>query len=971
MGKANYLEVSASTTTPLAGADNQLTIEVYKSDDSLDTDFTESYNISISGYTPAPDGSFGKVDGDDLEESPAQVSLAFNSGVATLNLALNSAEEQTIVLEVEDVFNPTPDEPLKITPKHGAEKELRIITQPQPAMREGVDAVLFSVQPILKLYDKFGNLANTSDIEVMAAKEGAGDWALGGTQAISADNGIVEYTDLTAQPDSDDDVFDAQIKFTAGTLSVTSEKFNFVGLSAPVQTAPEHGSHENSPGLALTWDEVDGAEKYLVQIAGDNLVSDTEPEPVEVSATSYDVSDMGEGQYFWRVRSSKTVDEVEILSSWSPTWEFTIDDTPPTGVELTIQSMTKDNKVTVKLAAEEEYTENSDIEFTLEVSLTEDFGEIDSEIFHGTGDHDLSANLDPNARYFFKVKAQDDAGNVSDYSDVISTVTYANKPDQVQAEANMKTMELEISWNSNGNPDGTKYRIEIVDSKSGDIIKEKVTLGSPDETGKCTYSFSGIEKGKRYEYGIASLNSVGMESDFVDAHTVIPDWPVFTGPLFNLPEENTYITSPETTTFSWTPVENHDSVQYYEIQFADDKEFKVNPNEMSVGTGTSSDFFSGNEEQAWYLRIRAVYNELEQSDWSDALGDVFIYSVSTTPPTMDSLEDSAERHSITLTAEISEGLAPFREDPYRYEVSTHSDFSLIEEDSDWIAASDYTFNELLTGATYYYKVSARDISGHILESTGSISTDAIALEVSTEIEQVETVAGGKITFTLPPVSLGVYAEVLAPTASDLAKISAANAKLTDENYSVDIVAPRDYHFLDGRGRPVAPADFDDSTDKISIRMEYSKDFDAQEASALRIARLNTATSEWEILPEAKTNHNPKEKWVEASLDSLSIYALVMAPLSVDVKEVYVYPNPFKPGDATFGALGGSGIVIAGLPEGARVRVFTIAGELVEEFTTSVGGDYRWAKAEDLASGVYLMVVTYDGDSKTLKFAVVK
>ncbi|GEM_PF-3110866 len=93
---------------------------------------------------------------------------------------------------------------------------------------------------------------------------------------------------------------------------------------------------------------------------------------------------------------------------------------------------------------------------------------------------------------------------------------------------------------------------------------------------------------------------------------------------------------------------------------------------------------------------------------------------------------------------------------------------------------------------------------------------------------------------------------------------------------------------------------------------------------------------------------------------------------ISLDDIYVYPNPFKPGDRKYrSAQGGSGVVIENLPESAEIRVFNISGQLVDEFTHEGDSSIRWEKAEEVSTGVYLIVVNHDGDAETIKFAVVR
>jgi len=159
-------------------------------------------------------------------------------------------------------------------------------------------------------------------------------------------------------------------------------------------------------------------------------------------------------------------------------------------------------------------------------------------------------------------------------------------------------------------------------------------------------------------------------------------------------------------------------------------------------------------------------------------------------------------------------------------------------------------------------------------------------------------------------------------------------------------------------------------ESITIRFYYPGNYPRSDELQLRIVRLNEGGKEWEVQSPYELNRN--ENWIQIKVSHFSIYKLVIFPFDT-VSGAYVYPNPFKPGDAVYGgADDGRGIVFADLPSKAEIRIFNIAGELVDKISHSGGNSYQWEKAEKIASGVYIAIVTSsDGKVKTIKFSVVK
>lgn len=85
--------------------------------------------------------------------------------------------------------------------------------------------------------------------------------------------------------------------------------------------------------------------------------------------------------------------------------------------------------------------------------------------------------------------------------------------------------------------------------------------------------------------------------------------------------------------------------------------------------------------------------------------------------------------------------------------------------------------------------------------------------------------------------------------------------------------------------------------------------------------------------------------------------------------VKVYPNPYKKGDANFG---GDYIYFDNVSQGATIRIYNIAGELIKEIGV-VECPQRWnVSCENIASGVYIYTVTGgDGGKSVGKIGVIR
>jgi hypothetical protein len=90
--------------------------------------------------------------------------------------------------------------------------------------------------------------------------------------------------------------------------------------------------------------------------------------------------------------------------------------------------------------------------------------------------------------------------------------------------------------------------------------------------------------------------------------------------------------------------------------------------------------------------------------------------------------------------------------------------------------------------------------------------------------------------------------------------------------------------------------------------------------------------------------------------------LLLGGKATGIESAYVFPNPFRGA----GARGAQGVMFAGLPEQATIRVFTLQGTLVCEIEHgNLSGGTRWdltnENGEPVASGVYLYTI-HSGDN---------
>lgn len=138
--------------------------------------------------------------------------------------------------------------------------------------------------------------------------------------------------------------------------------------------------------------------------------------------------------------------------------------------------------------------------------------------------------------------------------------------------------------------------------------------------------------------------------------------------------------------------------------------------------------------------------------------------------------------------------------------------------------------------------------------------------------------------------------------------------------------------------------------------------------------MNPDTNRWELVGGTV---NTTEHTVTVEVDHLSIFRVAYyTSVANDFSNVRVYPNPFKPYDGNDETGNYSrGIIFDQLTENAAIKIFNLAGELVNELSGT--GEIRWdarnKEGKEVASGVYIYLVTDKAGNKpaTGKFVIIR
>jgi hypothetical protein len=265
-GTAYSATAAATTLTPVAGANDSITLTVNKEVNgtiSTDTTFTGTKSVTISGFTAAPNGSYGSFNGVTLTGSPQTISVNFVLGVATPSLILNKAASQTIGFSLPDLTYPAANN-LTITPTAATVSKLVVTTEPG----NGTGGSAFTTQPAVTLQDQFGNtVTGTAQDVTLAIQNNAGSGTLSGTKtvAVNTNTGVATFSGLSIDKGGNGYTLTATgstVNITAGV--VLSSGFNVMSAD-PVTIGRAWGTYLRIPWADVTAKIAGGTTPYTLQ----------------------------------------------------------------------------------------------------------------------------------------------------------------------------------------------------------------------------------------------------------------------------------------------------------------------------------------------------------------------------------------------------------------------------------------------------------------------------------------------------------------------------------------------------------------------------------------------------------------------------------------------------------------------------------------------------------------------------------
>ena len=552
------------------------------------------------------------------------------------------------------------------------------------------------------------------------------------------------------------------------------------------------------------------------------------------------------------------------------------------------------------------------------------------------------SGLTPNKVYYARAMAYSHSGILTAYTSLGSTSTWVLPPTLPgEPFSGQATDGFSFTFVNPGNPAGTRYLVEI--SKDSDFS----ALVASSNTAGTTAAFSGLVSNQLYYAHAAALNQVGAPTTFTA--------PAATATLVAAPLAAPVGISTRTVSVfgaAWTRGTLAAGTNY-RAQASSSPAFAFNV--LSSVTANEFASFAGlDSNTTYFVRVQAVSLNAPTPD-----GPFLSAASGATLAKVPSAADVAFPQVFFTSAAVS--WTPLVPAPsscaaqgYLVELSPSSDFSaLLYSTRVPSGVSVATVTGLSYATTYYARVGSVNLEG--LASylvVGSTLTRTPPLSSG-------TVTGGGLALTLPPAfpqftSVSLYVPAGAfPAGTVVTAVAEMGVSLIGSNSNEASIVPFDndisLQISAGGLQPSSPV-------RVTFVYDPAQIPAGQDERRLHLLRYDPAAGQWTLIP---SQTDVRSRTLTAFVPHFSLFAPFFVTPSSDLSTVQVWPQPWEIGDPS-SAYWASALTFASLPAGARVRFFTVTGEVVWDGEASPAGVLTWDGktrfAGKAASGTYIAVI---------------
>ncbi len=483
--------------------------------------------------------------------------------------------------------------------------------------------------------------------------------------------------------------------------AIRSFTFTPAGPSAPALTAPASGLQTNNQQPQFTWNAstTGSPASYELQYSTSSTFASNVTDVPGLLATNFTPGPpLPPATYYWRVRG---VNSLNYPGAWSTARKLIIDLTPPPVPALylpannAVMANSKPTLYTYAAATATHYEFQVSSDSTLAGDHSFASGVVADQTVATT-----SVVVNPALGYgvyYWHARAQDAAGNWSDWS-VVRSFTYT----QMTAPKNGSyTLSIRptFTWVA---VTGATYNLQA--GSDSTFVTNVVDVTGLTGTSHAIPSLNApLSLGTNYWRLQVCNPGCGV---WMPYWTFTVSGPlVTTAPVMTAPASGAYLPT-GTPTFTWNAtVVNAAS---YDIQISTVSTFTTL---AASGTGLGGSYTPGSAlaDHLYYWRVRGVNAQGIPGPWSAARS----FTVDTVAPAYPQLYlplDNASTTSLTPTLYVHASAGAAK---YEFQVATDSGFLSIVVDAT-VAATSYTIptGKLSHGNTYYWRVQAKDAAGN-------------------------------------------------------------------------------------------------------------------------------------------------------------------------------------------------------------------------------------------------------------------
>ncbi|MFC1522286.1 fibronectin type III domain-containing protein [Elusimicrobiota bacterium] len=535
-------------------------------------------------------------------------------------------------------------------------------------------------------------------------------------------------------------------------------------------------------------------------------------------------------------------------------------------------------------------------------------------------------SLTPNTSYYLKVGAL--WAETTSYVSFDSTATLAEAPYGPFTFTGVHVTSVAISWDEPS--DGVNgYRIQASSTDfdgTGTIISSKTlvdsltTLTIVGLAEYTTYYF----KGESYNWDMARSSYSVMGSTLTYPDTVAPTW--FSGT----------VAGASSITWAWTDVTGE---LHYRVVTSTgwDISGDLGPDTTYwAETSLSTNTLHGRRVMVSYGGRTVISSET-----------INVYTLTAPPTGFAFTEVNITSAVVSWGANTNPTGTNYRLDKWTVDEATTS----VTVD-----VTSATLTRLVAGTTYYLRV--HSINGDSLLSAVDADISTVTVGNIVAQENVTAAESKTITYIAPSGEVNVIitpntftedVQVTVQVPQTVPEAISPTADLYETGVVVEIV-------LDKAIQPVK---------NVDITLTYlDADVVGMDENKLIVARYDSLRLVW--VPLASVT-DPVNNRVTGKTNHFSMFQVMQLNPSASVGAVKVFPNPFRPGR------GHQVMNFSNLPANAKLRIYTLLGELVRELKTNSSGLASWdgknKSGYNAASGVYFVHLEAIDGKKVIKVVI--